>query len=304
MITKANHYKMFESVFLLKICYTVRGGVMRVEDLIVYGKSQIHSDFARMLLADLLNMNTLELYTHLDDLVSEEIETKYRQKVALLQQEKPIQYVMGNVNFYGLSFLVDERVLIPRFETEELVENTVQLIHQTFGDKPVKIIDLGCGSGVIGLTLKKLLPSSEVVLLDISDCALEVAKENAKRLQLDVRFILGDMLENIQDKFDVIISNPPYIEDDEEIQELVRKNEPSIALFGGKDGLDLYRKIFRNCSGCLKTPFLLAFEIGYKQKERLVDLAYQTFPNATIECKKDLSGRDRMLFVVSNSAIF
>lgn len=274
---------------------------MRIEDLIIYGKSLVHSDFAKMLLADLLDMNALELYSHLDEIVSDEIYSKYKQRLFFLKEGKPIQYVMGNVNFYGSSFFVDERVLIPRFETEELVENTLHLIQKKFGNVPIKIIDLGCGSGVIGLTLKKFLPNSDVTLLDISEEALSVAKKNAENLELDVHFVQGDMLSKIKDQFDVIISNPPYIEDNEKIQELVRKNEPSIALFGGVDGLDLYRKIFCDCSRCLKKDFLLAFEIGYRQKEKLFELANQTFSNITLECKKDLSGRDRMIFIMSNS---
>lgn len=274
---------------------------MRVEDLIVEGKKHVHSDFAKMLLSDLLGINSLQLYDYLDKEVSEDIKDKYFEKIELLKQDKPVQYVIGNVNFYGLTFKVNENVLIPRFETEELVENTINLIKEKFPDKKdLKIIDLGCGSGAIGLTLKHFLPDADITLLDISDKALEVAKENASNLGLDVNFVLGDMLDNVDDKFDIIISNPPYIETNEEIEKIVLDNEPALALFGGDDGLDLYRKILGSCKKNLNDEFIIAFEIGYSQESRIIELAHQNLENITAYGKKDLSGRDRMVFIYSN----
>ena len=274
---------------------------MKVEELIVEGKKQVHSDFAKMLLSDLLGINSLQLYDYLDKEVSEDIKDKYFEKIELLKEDKPVQYVIGNVNFYGLTFKVNENVLIPRFETEELVENTISLIREKFPEKKnLKIIDLGCGSGAIGLTLKHFLPDADVTLLDISEKALEVAKENASNLGLDVNFVLGDMLEEVNDKFDVIISNPPYIETNEEIDKIVLDNEPALALFGGHDGLDLYRKILSNCKKNLNDEFIIAFEIGYSQESRIIELAHKNIENITAYGKKDLSGRDRMVFIYSN----
>lgn len=274
---------------------------MKVEDLIVEGKKQVHSDFAKMLLSDLLGINSLQLYDYLDKEVSEDIKDKYFEKIELLKEDKPVQYVIGNVNFYGLTFKVNENVLIPRFETEELVENTIRLIKEKFPEKKnLKIIDLGCGSGAIGLTLKHFLPDADITLLDISERALEVAKENVSNLGLDVNFVLGDMLEEVNDKFDVIISNPPYIETNEEIDKIVLDNEPALALFGGDDGLDLYRKILSNCKKNLNDEFIIAFEIGYSQESRIIELAYKNLENITAYGKKDLSGRDRMVFIYSN----
>lgn len=277
----------------------VLSNYMKVEDLIIEGKKQVHSDFAKMLLADLLGINVLQLYDYLEKDVSNEIRDEYFRKLELLKQDKPIQYVIGNVNFYGLTFKVNENVLIPRFETEELVENTVNLIKEKFPDKKdLKIIDLGCGSGAIGLTIKHFLPHASVTLLDISEKALEVAAYNASNLGLDVNFVLGDMLEEINDKFDVIISNPPYIENNEEIDKIVLDNEPSLALFGGEDGLDLYRKILSNCNKNLNDEFIIAFEIGYTQTSRIIELAHQNLENIDAYGKKDLSGRDRMIFIL------
>jgi len=279
---------------------------MRIEDLIVEGKKYVHSDFAKMLLSDLLGINSLQLYDCLQKEVSDDIRDKYFGRIELLKNNKPIQYVIGNVNFYGLTFKVNENVLIPRFETEELVENTIKLIKEKFPDKKdLKIIDLGCGSGAIGLTLKHFLTQHQVdiTLLDISEKALEVAKENASNLGLDVNFVLGDMLEEVYDKFDVIISNPPYIETNEEIDKQVLDNEPALALFGGEDGLDLYRKILGSCKKNLNDEFIIAFEIGYLQQDRIIELAYQNLENITAYGKKDLSGRDRMVFIYSNNSV-
>ncbi len=270
---------------------------MRVEELIVYGKSKVSSTYAKMLLADLLGKNALELINILEDEVSPEIVKKYQEKIALLQKQKPIQYVIGNVNFYGNTYQVNEHVLIPRFETEELVENTLAFLEEHRDLK--KVIDLGCGSGVIGITLKKKRPDLEVTLLDISKDALEVAKENAKNLNADVTFIESDMWDNVEDRFDVIISNPPYIKEEEEIDSLVKNNEPHLALYGGKDGLDFYRKILKDIKSHTKSSFLIAFEIGESQREELITLVKEILPSTKITAKKDLQDRDRMLFIYS-----
>lgn len=266
-----------------------------VEELLVFGKEHIHKTQAEMLLAILLNVNSLELLLMLDKLVDEEISNKYQEQVLLVKNNEPIQYVIGNVDFYGNTFIVNKNVLIPRFETEELVENTIKLINEMF-DYPVSIIDLGCGSGCIGLSLKKKINSSKVTLLDISDKALEVAKLNANNLNCDVNFILSDMWDNVTDKYDVIISNPPYIRDNEEIEDLVYNNEPHLALFGGIDGLDLYRKIRSNLLTHVNSKYLVALEIGDLQKEAIVNL-FSDIPSVEIITKKDLSGRDRMVFI-------
>ena len=266
-----------------------------VEELLVFGKTHIHKTQAEMLLAILLNVNSLELLLMLDKQVDEETSNKYQEQVLLVKNNEPIQYVIGNVNFYGNTFVVNKNVLIPRFETEELVENTIKLINEMF-DYPVNIIDLGCGSGCIGLSLKKKINSSKVTLLDISENALEVAKENAKNLNCDVDYILSDMWDNVSSKYDVIISNPPYIRNDEEIEDIVYNNEPHLALFGGIDGLDLYRKIRSNLLTHVNNKYLVALEIGDLQKEDIVNL-FSDIPNVEIITKKDLSGRDRMVFI-------
>lgn len=270
---------------------------MTVEELIVYGKGKTSSDHAKMLLSSYLDVNPLELLTILDKEVDSDIEKLYKSSLEALKENKPIQYVIGNVNFYGLKFIVNKNVLIPRFETEELVEQVVEYTKDLNKDK-IKILDLGCGSGAIGLTLKSILKDSEVTLTDISKDALEVANLNANNLNLDVTFIESDWFSNIKlEKYDIIVSNPPYIRTDEEIEEIVKNNEPSLALYGGVDGLDCYRKILANIKPYLNNKFLIAFEIGESQKEEIYDIVNKYLKDIEITCKKDLYGRNRMIFV-------
>ena len=269
---------------------------MTVEELIVYGKSKISSTHAKMLLAILLNVNSLELLTILDSVVDTEIVTDYKEKVQKIRDNQPIQYVVGTVNFYGNILHVNPNVLIPRFETEELVENVLNYIRYEFSDAR-RVIDLGCGSGAIGLTIKQKYPNLDVTLLDISLAALDVAKENAENLGLDIHFIHSDMWNQVDGKFDIIVSNPPYIRTDEEIQDIVRDNEPALALYGGVDGLDCYRKIREGLLEHTCDRFLLALEIGDLQKDAVVSL-FSDIPDVQIVAKKDLQGRDRMVFVM------
>jgi len=275
---------------------------MTIEELIVYGKSKIHSDYAKMILADLLGINSLDLLNYLDKEVDEELINIYKEKVKKVEEKHPVQYVIGNVNFYGNIFKVDKNVLIPRFETEELVENTLMYISNLFNPNDLSIIDLGTGSGCIGITLKKKLPKSNVTLVDISKNALNIAKENATNLEADVNIIENDMLEGLEDKYNIIISNPPYIKTDEEIEDIVKDNEPHLALYGGIDGLDYYKKILTSAKERVKDYYLIAFEIGDTLRLDVEKLAKENFPNATVISKKDMQGRDRMIFI-SNLSI-
>lgn len=272
---------------------------MTVENLLFFAKQHIHSDHAKILIAELLNCNPLELLNHLEEEVSQDQVNLLKKEIKALEENKPLQYVIGHVNFYGYEFDIDNRVLIPRFETEELVENTVKYINKFFTN-PVDIIDLGCGSGVIGLTLEKKVSTNSVDLVDISPEALEVTHKNCVKLNSKANIIQSDMFTNIAKKYDIIISNPPYIKTTEEIEEIVKNNEPHLALYAGADGLDCYKKILEQASIYMKDKSLIAFEIGMTQAKDITRLAYQYLENITIEVKKDLSGKDRMLFIFKN----
>lgn len=272
---------------------------MTIEQALIYAKKEIHSDHAKILLGDLLNLNPLELLVHLNDEVPEDKMKIYTKEIEALKNNKPIQYVLGHINFYGQDFYINENVLIPRFETEELVENTIS-IAKTLFTNPVEILDIGCGSGVIGLTLEKKLLTKTVDLIDISEKALEVTNKNCGNLNSKANVFQSDCLSNVERKYDIIISNPPYIKDDEEIEDIVKTNEPHLALYAGKDGLDCYKKILKDINKNLKDKFLIAFEIGADQAKDIETLINNYLKDVQIVIKKDLQGRDRMIFVTPN----
>ena len=211
-----------------------------------------------------------------------------------LKRGIPVQYIVGDVDFYKYNFIVNQNVLIPRFETEELVDNTIRYIKANFSGE-VKIIDVGCGSGAIGITLAKELENVKVTCLDISDAALDVTRENAKRLNVSINVLKGDMLDYVNDKYDVVISNPPYIATDEEIEDIVKNNEPHLALYSGEDGMDSYRQIFSKIKNVINDKYLIALEIGCTQKDAVTAIIKKSLPDAVVTCTKDLSGRDRMI---------
>lgn len=215
-----------------------------------------------------------------------------------LHENKPIQYLIGYSNFYGYDFTVNEDVLIPRFETEELVENILYKYDEHFGKQKVDVCDLATGSGCIAITLSLEEPNMNVVASDISNEALKVAEENNKKLGGHVKFLQGDMLAPFKGmKFDIFVSNPPYIPEEEEVNPLVKDNEPNLALFGGRDGMKFYRIILSGLKPLLKEKAMIAFEHGYDKKEEMLALAKEYFPDAKAECIRDLEGKDRMTFI-------
>lgn len=213
-----------------------------------------------------------------------------------LKKGEPVQYIVGDVDFYGNTIKVNHNVLIPRFETEELVSKTAGYIKKYFSDN-ISIIDLGTGSGCIAITLKKLFPNASISAVDISRKALGLAKENAIKNNVDIIFYKSDMLTDINDKYDVIISNPPYIAHDEEIMDMVKNNEPHLALYALNNGLEFYQKILTAASKNINTKALIAFEIGQAQGKSVSDLAHFYFPSSTIKIEKDLQEKDRFIFI-------
>jgi len=222
----------------------------------------------------------------------------YKESLKKLEEGLPIQYIIGNVNFYGNIIKVNKSVLIPRFETELLVDLTIKKIKKIFKDKKVDIIDLGTGSGCIAISLKKEI-NSNVDALDISKEALEVATQNAKDNSVDINFINQDMTTYKDKKYDIIISNPPYIRYDEEIMDIVKENEPHLALYAEDDGLYFYKQIIKKIPYITKETFLVCFEIGYTQSDYIVDIANKYLNNINISVEKDYSGKDRFIFITN-----
>lgn len=225
--------------------------------------------------------------------VSKNLDKDYKK----LKEGYPVQYLIGYVDFYGYKINVDKNVLIPRWETELLVEKTIKYINKIF-NKTIKILDLGTGSGDISIALKKKI-DSDVTACDISDDALVVAKKNALNNNADITFINSDIFNNINDKYDVIISNPPYIEKDEIIMDSVKKYEPHLALYAKDGGLYFYKEILKEAKQYLNKKFIIAFEIGYWQSEKITDIAKQYFNDAKIITEKDYVGKDRYIFVIN-----
>lgn len=206
----------------------------------------------------------------------------------------PVQYVAGNVDFYGHIIDVNENVLIPRFETEQLVELTINKIKNW--KKNPTILDIGTGSGCIAITLKKEL-ECVVDAVDISDEALKVAKANAIKNDVKITFYKSNVLRNVSKKFDVIISNPPYLNTDDDIMEIVKNNEPHLALYAPNSGLYFYEEILKNCIYSINDKFLIAFEIGHTQKEAVTNLAYKYLGDVKVEAYQDYNNKDRFIFI-------
>lgn len=204
----------------------------------------------------------------------------------------PVQYIVGNVDFYGITLKVNEDVLIPRFETEELVSKVIQYAANF---KNPSIVDIGTGSGAIAITLKKKLTSS-VTATDISKKALNVAKENALENNASINFKEGNLLEPLTEKYDIVVSNPPYIAYDEEIMDVVKNNEPHLALYAPNNGIYYYEEILKNIKKYLNDKYIIAFEIGESQGKKIQELSKKYLDNEAI-IEKDLSGRDRFAFI-------
>lgn len=222
----------------------------------------------------------------------------YNKCLKELEKGRPIQYIIGEVNFYGYDFKVNDNVLIPRFETELLVDKTIKRIKKYFTNKPVDILDLGTGSGCIAITLKKELLSN-VDALDISTEALAVAKRNAILNNVNINLINEDMTKYREKKYDIIISNPPYIAHDEKIMDIVKNNEPHIALYADNNGLTFYQQIIKNIPYITNDKYLVCFEIGANQGAAIVDIANKYLKDINISVEKDYANLDRYVFITN-----
>lgn len=215
-----------------------------------------------------------------------------------LSKHRPAQYIIGRTDFHGLEFAVDERVLIPRPETEELVD----LILQENSRAGLRVLDIGTGSGAIAISLAKERPDWELVAVDISPEALVLAQENAASNHVSVQFLHSDLFQAVSGQFDIIVSNPPYIspDDKDEVGANVLHSEPHLALFADEDGLAIYRQIAEQAGGFLREAGKIYFEIGYKQGQALTDLLALHFPKKRIRVLRDQFGLDRKVVADEN----
>ena len=256
---------------------------------------------AKVLFYHLANKEPHQLYLMMDEEVDEDLLHAFQIGMKRYMEGEPIQYINGKENFFSRDFIVNENVLIPRYETEELVENILYKIDDYFDDySSIDLCDVGTGSGAIAITLALEEPKLNVTATDISEEALEVARLNAKELGAKVQFYQGDMLQPLIDrniKVDIFVSNPPYIPVEQDIENVVKDNEPHVALFGGEDGLYFYRQIFSKVKEVIKPKAILAFEMGFDQRELMCKAVEKYFPDIPYEIIKDINGKDRMLFI-------
>ena len=270
--------------------------------------AQIFKDFEEKLIAQgeeaeslsfvyrsLKNLSFTDFIFTLQQEVTEEEKQFVEEIYKKLAAHIPAQYIIGHAEFFGTELKVDERVLIPRPETEELVE---LILAENLKDN-LKVLDIGTGSGAIALALAKNRPDWSVTAADISQDALDLSMENANDQNLNLSFIKSDCFSEISSKYDIIVSNPPYIsrEDQEEVGLNVLHSEPHLALFADEDGLAIYRRIAEDSKDYLNDGGKIYLEIGYKQGQSVPDLFMKNFPEKRVRTLKDQFGQDRMVVI-------
>ena len=274
---------------------------MKIQELLEQGrrKLELKEDanlIAKIILSYFLKKDKSYLMIHKEEEVNSNIQKHYEEAIKKIANGYPMQYITHKQAFMKLEFYVDENVLIPRPDTEILVEEILNRVGQ---EESIQILDMCTGSGAIGISLAKYLPNAKVSMVDVSRKALEVATRNAKEIGVEkqVKLIHSNMFQEMIDRtFDVIVSNPPYIETEtmlgleQEVQQ-----EPKMALDGGEDGLDFYRILAKTSTSFLKQDGMLALEIGYNQKESVIKLLEKNGNYKGIVCRQDLAGNDRVI---------
>ena len=269
---------------------------MTIDEGIRFGKERlknIEDSFTKvkLLMAYCINEDKSFLITHNNQELTRKQENVFLECIEKLKNNTPLQYITGFQDFYGMKFMVNENVLIPRFDTEILVQEVLKI-----AQKDSKILDMCTGSGILAITINKYVENSIVYGIDISNGALEVARENNKMNKTNVNFIQSNLFENLNENdFNIIVSNPQYISKNEmNTLSLDVKKEPELALYGGEDGLDFYRKISRDAKKYLKNNGYICFEIGYMQKEDVVNIL-KNENYIQIKCIKDFNNLDRVV---------
>ena len=249
---------------------------------------------ARLLLQYVLDKPRQYIIVYDNKEIDKQQQWQYFVNIEKLTKGIPLQHITHRQEFMKMDFFFYENVLIPRPDTEILVEEVIKIAQKY--NSP-RILDLCTGSGAIAISLKKFVPNADITAVDISEKALEIAQKNAKKLETKINFLKSDLFDKLDNKkFDIIVSNPPYIRKDEikKLSEEVQK-EPKIALDGGEDGLDFYRIIAEQAINYLKTGSFLCFEIGYNQKNDVIKIIEDEQNYKNTYCKKDLYGNDRII---------
>ncbi|MDQ1000177.1 release factor glutamine methyltransferase [Neobacillus niacini] len=258
-------------------------------------KANRDENAGELLLRHFTSMSRAQLFANVREDLPQDQWDVFEKAVYEHVKGTPVQYIIGFEEFYGRKFMVNEEVLIPRPETEELVYETLKRINK----RELKVVDIGTGSGAIAISLKLEQPSLTVYASDIAEESLKVARKNAGLLGADVEFVQGDLLQPFRgQKFDVVISNPPYIpvSDIETMSVVVTEHEPHRALFAGEDGLDFYRRFMVELPEVIAPSALVGFEIGAGQGEVVAHLFKKAFVNVKVEVLNDINGKDRMVF--------
>ena len=275
---------------------------MQIKELLAQGRKELIENniedaslIARVLLQFVLNMDQIELLQKDAKQVNRKEKEDYEIALKKIIEGIPLQYITKKQEFYGLSFYVDENVLIPQPDTEILVEEVLSIAKK---ESKENILDICTGSGAIGISLAHNLPNANITMSDISLEALKIAKKNSEQNEVlnKVTLIHSNLFEKIQGNFDIIVSNPPYIETSiiSTLSKQVQR-EPHLALDGGEDGLFFYHKLLSEAPNYLKEKGYLCMEIGYNQKEKVIKIAQETGKYEKIEAKQDLSGNDRII---------
>ena len=255
-------------------------------------------------LVEISQRERYNLYANFEEEMPSALEAEFDAGMARILKDEPMAHVLGYSWFYGYKMIVNGDVLIPRVETEELCAQILARMDEFFPDyEKIECADVGTGSGAIAIAVAREEPKVVMHATDISEEALVTARKNAEINEAEIDFTAGDMLEPLIEqgrKLDVLISNPPYIPAEEHMEKSVVDFEPHVALFGGSDGLFFYRKIFERCQEVLKEKAFMAFEIGWDQRERMSALVEEMLPGHEYEIIRDMSGKDRMLFVYFN----
>lgn len=250
---------------------------------------------AELLLSNILDIDRIQLLVQSEHTVTESQKLKFIQFIKQRSGHQPYAQIVGHKEFMGLDFMITPDVLIPRPDTENIVEETLAVMHGML-EKSIHVLDLCCGSGAIGIAIAKYEERAVVTGSDLSETALNLAKRNAKKIGVQVDFLQGNLFQNISDRFDIIVSNPPYIPTQKiaELSEDVKNYEPKLALDGGNSGLDFYQKIFQQAYKYLNHESYLICECGWNQAQDIADIAEDNSFNVQ-RIIKDLANLDRGL---------